>query len=144
MRGGRFGEDFEDFGLGFGVLVDFSDFVLVFICEGLVIDFAGVAGVIGLESETVPIFVKPTLRGRLDSITAVIVLSETADAGVSSRTGETAAFSILLRVNIPRNPPFDSLLCILGCFSGTRSPSLFLVEVSIGGGRVRRLNGNVV
>lgn len=108
----------EDFGLGFPVFVDRTDFARRFIREPMVVGLAGVAGVAGVSGIEFVLGIS-ILRGRLASATASMVLSDIADAGASSRTGETAAFSTLLRVNIPRSPPFDSLLCTFCCFNGT-------------------------
>lgn len=120
--GGR-GEDLVlgDFGVGLlGVLTDLTDltdFDLRFIREDLVVDLAGVAGsgisVTGADfSDFCFAIFTERLRGRLASATVLIDLSEKLDnGGVSSIRGDmTTAFSVLFRVNIPRNPPLESFL----------------------------------
>jgi hypothetical protein len=111
-RVGLFGEvldeDFVDFGLGLIGVLCFTDFDLIFIRECLLAGLAGVTGVGGIESKAVPVLLIDMLRGRADS--ATFGRSDIGGAVFdSSSTGDTTVFSALLRVNIPRRPPFDSL-----------------------------------
>lgn len=145
VRGGGLGadfvDDFEDFGLSFAVFTDLCDFALRFMRELIVDGLPGMTGVADVGAALV--LGTSILRGKLAWATAVTtVLSDTADVGGSSTTGETVACSVLLRVNIPRNPPFDSVLCILGCINGTRRWSGSGTWNS-GGGRARRLKENL-
>ena len=112
--------DFDDFGLGFTGVLCLTDFVLIFIRECLLAGLPGVTGVAGIDSAAVPVLLIEMLRGRADSITLSGRWNN--DLGVlwSSSTGATGTFSALLRVNMPRSPPFDSLLWTLGCFNSTR------------------------
>jgi hypothetical protein len=104
-------EDFDDLGLGFIGVLCFTDFDLIFIRECLLVGLAGVTGVAGMESEAVSVLLIEMLRGRADSAAAFIDRSDREEVVVdSSTTGDTVDFSALLRVNIPRSPPFDSLL----------------------------------
>ena len=100
-----------------GVLTDLTDLDLRFIREALVVDVAGVAGIVisdtGVDfSDFCLAIFTDRLRGKLASATALIDLSENPDSGgVSSINGDmTTALSVLVRVNIPRSPPFESFL----------------------------------
>jgi hypothetical protein len=105
-----FEAEFDDFGLGLTGVLCFTDFDLIFIRECLLAGLPGVTGVAGMDSEAVPVLLMEMVRGRAGS-RWVSGGSDGDDAGVnSSSTGYTGFFSVLLRENIPRNPPFDSLL----------------------------------
>jgi hypothetical protein len=133
--------DFDDFGLGLTGVLCFTDFDLIFIRECLLTGLPGVMGVAGIESEAVPVLLIETLRGRADSASAV-GRSDDDSAVDSSSTGGTAFLSTLLRVNIPRNPPFDSLRWTLGCFNGTRLSFPSSADIYTSGGLSRRANVN--
>lgn len=147
-------EDFVDFGLGLAETLCFTDFDLKFIRECLLAGLAGVIGVAGRESVAVTVSLRDSLRGSGESTLArsrIVAIrcgirSPTlfSSPGMlpSSVTDTTVGFSILLRVNIALNPPFDSLFPILGCFNGTRISFSSWAETSTGGGRSRRAKVN--
>jgi hypothetical protein len=99
----------DDFGLALTGVLCFTDFDLTLIRECLLAGRPGVTGVGGMESEAVPVLLIEILRGSADSRMA-LVCSNNGDLGVdSSATVGKVVFSALLRVNMPLNPPFDSL-----------------------------------
>jgi hypothetical protein len=133
--------DLEDFGLGLTGVLCLTDFDLMFIRECLLAGLPGVMGVAGIESEAVLVLLIEMLRRRADSTTA-FGRSDDDSVLVSSSTGGTVFFSILLRVNIPRSPPFDSLRWTLGCFNGTRLSFPSSADIYTSGGLSRRANVN--
>lgn len=115
--GGR-GDDFVDFGLVllgalFGGLVDLD---LKFIRELRTECLDGVTGVVA--DVTVVLLFIDIVRGTADCGFSVAAES----GGVSSITGDTMLLSgcIFVRVNIPLNPPFESLLSSFLGFRGIR------------------------
>lgn len=105
----------------------------------------GVAGVVG-DDDSVALPV-PNFRKNPSPTGLVIGLISFGESGVGdaidgagvcpSDTGDTTFFSDLLRVKIPRRPPFDSLRRTFRPLKGTLLSSELLVF--IGGGRTRRL-----
>jgi hypothetical protein len=113
-----------DFGLGFGAgFACFTDLDRRFILEGLLAGL-GVDGAAGAGAGRVATLLRELLRGRAFSAIALMDLSEIAEAGGSSRTGNATFFSDLFLVKIPLNPPLDSLRESLVGFKGTRFFSL--------------------
>lgn len=121
------------------LLVCFTDLVLRFIREVLLIDFAGVEGIV---SGMVGVLFMEALRRKLTTVSGLIDCSEIPVFKGSSWTGETKTLSTLFRVNIERSPPFESRLLSLLAFKGTRCSSSGVGRF-IGGGRARRVEENV-
>lgn len=116
------------------------DLVLNPIRDDLLAGRIGVIGVAGKVSVPVLVRLREKLRRRPASATALIDLSDMPEIGApSSSAVERFVLSTLLRVNIDRRPPFDSLLCTWGSFNGIRPRSSAIVDTSIGGGRALRL-----